>query len=161
MRREGHIIEEIVEYSNMAESFDQVLRGSKRKKSRQGRYLLAHREEVIKELSVRIADGSFTVANYRERTINESGKQRRIQILTMKDRIAVHAIMSVVDAHLNVRFIDLYNEYRSLASSGEKVSYIVARLASEYNVSERKVYSLIKRYKTECNSLIFGGGGNP
>ena len=61
----------------------------------------------------------------------------------------------------DVRFIDLYNEYRSLASSGEKVSYIVAHLASEYNVSERKVYSLIKRYKTECNSLIFGGGGNP
>ncbi len=58
----------------------------------------------------------------------------------------------------DVRFIDLYNEYRSLASSGEKVSYIVAHLASEYNVSERKVYSLIKRYKTECNSLIFGGG---
>lgn len=105
MRREGHIIEEIIEYSNMAESFDQVLRGSKRKKSRQGRYLLAHREEVIKELSGRIADGSFTVANYRERTINESGKQRRIQILTMKDRIAVHAIMSVVDSHLKKRFI--------------------------------------------------------
>lgn len=105
MRREGHIIEEIVEYSNMAESFDQVLRDSKRKKSRQGRYLLAHREEVIKELSVRIADGSFTVANYRECTINESGKQRRIQILTMKDRIAVHAIMSLVDAHLKKRFI--------------------------------------------------------
>lgn len=105
MRREGHIIEDIVEYSNMAESFDQVLRGSKRKKSRQGRCLLAHREEVIKELSGRIADGSFTVANYRERTINESGKQRRIQILTMKDRIAVHAIMSVVDAHLKKRFI--------------------------------------------------------
>ena len=105
MRREGHIIEEIVEYSNMAESFDQVLRGSKRKKSRQGRYLLAHREEVIKELSGRIAASSFTVANYRERTINESGKQRRIQILTMKDRIAVHAIMSVVDSHLKKRFI--------------------------------------------------------
>lgn len=105
MRREGHIIEEVVEYSNMAESFDQVLRGSKRKKSRQGRYLLAHREEVIKELSERIADGTFTVANYRERTINESGKERRIQILTMKDRIAVHAIMSVVDKHLKKRFI--------------------------------------------------------
>lgn len=105
MRREGHIIEEIVEYSNMAESFDQVLRGSKRKKSRQGRYLLAHREEVIKELSERIANGTFTVANYRERIINESGKERRIQILTMKDRIAVHAVMSVVDQHLKKRFI--------------------------------------------------------
>ena len=105
MRRESHIVEEVVEYSNMAESFDQVLRGSKRKKSRQGRYLLAHREEVIKELSECIAAGTFTVANYRERTIMESGKERRIQILTMKDRIAVHAIMSVVDRHLKARFI--------------------------------------------------------
>ena len=105
MRREGHIIEEVVEYSNMAESFDQVLRGSKRKKSRQGRYLLAHREEVIKELSERIGNGTFIVTNYRERTIMESGKERRIQILTMKDRIAVHAIMSVVDRHLKARFI--------------------------------------------------------
>ena len=32
MRREGHIIEEIVEYGNMSDSFDQVLRGTKRKK---------------------------------------------------------------------------------------------------------------------------------
>ena len=59
MRREGHIIEEIVEYSNISESFDQVLSGTQRKKSRQGRYLLAHREEIIKELSERIASASF------------------------------------------------------------------------------------------------------
>ena len=105
MRREGYIIEEIVDYSNMAESFDQVLRGTKRKRSRQGRYLLAHREEVIEELTARIADGSFQVSGYREREIMEGGKLRRIQVLTMKDRIAVHAIMSVVDKHLKRRFI--------------------------------------------------------
>ena len=105
MRRDGHIIEEIVEYANIAESFDQVLRGTKRKKSRQGRYLIAHREEVIKELTHRIADGSFTVQDYREREIREGGKTRRIQILTMKDRIAVHAVMAVVDRHLRRRFI--------------------------------------------------------
>ena len=105
MRREGYIIEEIVDYSNMAESFDQVLRGTKRKRSRQGRYLLAHREEVIEELTERIADGSFQVSGYREREIMEGGKLRRIQVLTMKDRIAVHAIMSVVDKHLKRRFI--------------------------------------------------------
>jgi RNA-directed DNA polymerase len=105
MRRDGHIIEEIVEYSNMAESFDQVLRGTKRKHSRQGRYLLAHREDVIKELTDRIAQGSFAVSGYRERTITESGKERHIQILTMKDRIAVHAIMAVVDKHMRTRFI--------------------------------------------------------
>lgn len=105
MRREGYIVEEVADYSNMSSSFDQVLRGSKRKKSRQGRYLLAHREEVIEELSGRIASGTCTVKDYRERTICESGKIRRIQVLTMKDRIAVHAVMSVVDRHLKKRFI--------------------------------------------------------
>ncbi len=106
MRREGHIIEEIVAYPNMAQSFDQVLRGTSRKRSRQGRWLLAHREEVIAELSAQIADGSYFIAGgYRERTIIEGGKERHIQVLTMKDRIAVHAVMSVVDEHLKCRFI--------------------------------------------------------
>ena len=84
---------------------DQVLRGTKRKESRQGRWLLAHREEVIRELSDRIKTGTYTVKDYREREINENGKIRRIQILTMRDRIAVHAIMAVVDRHLKKRFI--------------------------------------------------------
>lgn len=105
MRREGFIIEEVIDYSNMANSFDTVLQGTRRKKSRQGRELLAHREEVIQELTEQIAKGEFCVKDYRERDIIEGGKVRRIQILTMKDRIAVHAIMAVVDAHLRRRFI--------------------------------------------------------
>ena len=105
MRREGFIVEEIIDYSNMANSFDTVLQGTKRKKSRQGRELLAHREEAIQELTELIAKGEFRVKDYRERDIIEGGKVRRIQILTMKDRIAVHAIMNVVDAHLRKRFI--------------------------------------------------------
>lgn len=105
MRRDGYIIEEIVEYGNMSDSFDQVLRGTRRKESRQGQWLLAHREEVIRELSGRIKADTYTVRDYREREINENGKTRRIQILTMKDRIAVHAIMAVVDRHLKKRFI--------------------------------------------------------
>ena len=106
MHRDGHIIEEIVAYPNMAQSFEQVLRGTSRKRSRQGRYLLEHREEVIAELSAKIADGSYFIAGgYRERFIIEGGKERRIQVLTMKDRIACHAVMSVVDEHLKRRFI--------------------------------------------------------
>ena len=108
MRREGHIIEEIVEYSNMTESFDQVLSGTKRKKSRQGRYLLAHREEVIKELSECIASGTFhvTAKDIEEKDIIETGKLRHIQFFKkLKNSIAVHAIMSVVDKHLKKRFI--------------------------------------------------------
>ena len=105
MRREGHIIEEIVEYGNMSDSFDQVLRGTKRKKSRQGRWLLAHRDEVIARLTADIGNGTFAVSGYREREIVEGGKRRRIQVLTMYDRIGVHAIMAVVDKHIRRRFI--------------------------------------------------------
>lgn len=105
MRREGYIIQEIVDYGNMSESFDTVLRGMKRKRCRQGRWLLAHREEVIRDLSRQITDGTFNVTDYREREILESGKLRRIQVLPMKDRIGVHAVMNVVDRHLRKRFI--------------------------------------------------------
>ena len=97
MRREGYIIEEIIEYSNMSEAFDSVLRGTDRKRSRQGRFLLAHREKIITELTASIADGSFRLGGYHEREIEEYGKKRILQILSMKDRIAVFAIMNVVD----------------------------------------------------------------
>lgn len=33
MRREGYIVEEVADYSNMSSSFDQVLRGSNRKRA--------------------------------------------------------------------------------------------------------------------------------
>lgn len=105
MRREGYLIEEIVEPSNMEAAFRQVLRGTKRKRSRQGRIMLAHKEEVLEELSSRISDGTFRVKDYHEKIIMEGGKLRRIQVLSLKDRIAVHAIMSVVDEHLKKRFI--------------------------------------------------------
>ena len=40
-----------------------------------------------------------------------------------------------------------------MVADGEKVSYIVAALATKYDISERKVYDLIKRFKTNCNLL--------
>ena len=53
----------------------------------------------------------------------------------------------------DVQYIDLYNEYRELQGKGNKVSYIVAVLADRYGISERKVYSLIKRFQSDCNLL--------
>ena len=98
-------MEEITDYGNMSEAFDRVLRGTKRKRCRQGRFLLEHREEVIGELTASLKDGSFRLGGYHERIICEYGKVRHLQILSMKDRIAVYAVMNVVDAHLRKRFI--------------------------------------------------------
>ena len=105
MRRDGNIIQEIVEYGNMSDSFDQVLRGTVRKQCREGKELLAHREEVIANLQREIADGTFTVTEYRERDIYEYGKHRRLQIVVMERRIGCNAIMNVVDKHLHARYI--------------------------------------------------------
>ncbi len=105
MHREGYIMQEITSYGNMSEAFDRVLRGKKRKKCRQGRYLLAHREEVIAELTAKLADGSFRHGSYHERIICENGKVRHLQILSMYDRIAVYAVMNVVDQSLHKRYI--------------------------------------------------------
>ena len=49
------------------------------------------------------------------------------------------------------RYIDLYNDYTELRRHGEKVSYIVLVLSTRYALSERTVYSLIKRMNRECN----------
>lgn len=105
MRRDGYIIEEVVATDNMKASFRAVLRGTNRKHSRVGRYLLAHEDEVIAELQQRISDGSYRVSGYREMNITEAGKIRTIQVIPLKDRIAVNAVMRVVDEHLHRRFI--------------------------------------------------------
>ena len=45
---------------------------------------------------------------------------------------------------------DLYTDYCRMWSDGEKVSYSVMVLADKYGISERKVYSLIKHFQTDC-----------
>lgn len=51
----------------------------------------------------------------------------------------------------DAEYINLYADYHKLKENGEKVSYIVAVLSDRYSVSERTVYSLIKRFSSECN----------
>lgn len=89
----------------MEESFDYVLRGKKRKRSHEGAYLLRNRKKVIDELIRQISDGSFQISGYREFTICERGKERIIQCISKKDRIALNAIMNVVERKLHSRLI--------------------------------------------------------
>ena len=163
MRREGYIVEEIIEPSNMEDSFNQVLRGTKRKRSRQGRYLLAHKEEVLEELTAQIASGSFKVKDYHEREIVEAGKLRRIQILSMKDRIAVHAIMSVVDKHLRRRFIRTTSASIKRRGMHDLLSYIRRDLKDDpdgtrycYKFDVSKFYESVEQdFVMYCVDRIF------
>ena len=163
MRREGYIVEEIIEPSNMEDSFNQVLRGTKRKRSRQGRYLLAHKEEVLGELTALIASGSFRVKDYLERDIVEGGKLRRIQVLSMKDRIAVHAIMTIVDKHLRKRFIRTTSASVKKRGPHDLMAYIRRDMIDDsegtqfcYKFDIRKFYESVKQdFVMYCVNRIF------
>ena len=50
------------------------------------------------------------------------------------------------------RYIDLYSDYERMKNNGEKVTYIVPHLSSEYGISERKVYEVIKRFGKHCTA---------
>lgn len=50
----------------------------------------------------------------------------------------------------DTEYIDLFSDYHKLPDRGEKVSYIVALLSDRYGVSERKVYTIIKHFKSDC-----------
>ena len=108
MRRLGktsNIIEEICEYSNIYNSLHVVMRGRKRKKSRVGRWIMAHQDEVIKRLQEQIRTGTFCLSGYREMLVTDGPKVRRVQSVSLIERIGCNAIMAVVEDKIFKRYI--------------------------------------------------------
>lgn len=44
------------------------------------------------------------------------------------------------------KYIKLYEDYNKARKTGEKVGYVVAVLAERYQVSERTVYDVVRRF---------------
>lgn len=91
------IIEQIIAYENISNSIDVVLAGSRRKTSRTGKAILAHRDEIIAMLGQEIRSGSFELGAYREKLVTDGPKIRKVQSVSLIKRIACHAIMAVVE----------------------------------------------------------------
>ena len=53
----------------------------------------------------------------------------------------------------DTQYIALYDDYTKMQADGDKVSFIVATLAEKYHVCERTVYSLIKKFESDCKSF--------
>lgn len=104
MKRYGNIIEQIIEPKNLSDAFDYVLRGA-RGNTRTGRWMTEHRDEVLAKIRKDIEDGTFGPHGYVEFTLLEGGKNRQIQSVCKSDRIALNAIMSVVERYCNPSFI--------------------------------------------------------
>ena len=99
------LIDEIIEYGNISSSIDVVLRGRKRKRLRTGRYILAHRDEIIAKLQKEIKEGTFHITGYREMEVTDGGKVRKVQSVNLYERIGCNAIMHIVEQHVFKRYI--------------------------------------------------------
>lgn len=91
-----HLTERAAEYVNISDSLDYELRG-KRKNTRDGRWILAHRDWVVSATRQSILNGTFRPGRYREMTICERGKTRVIQSISLLRSIGIHAVMKVVE----------------------------------------------------------------
>lgn len=99
-----HLTEEAAEWQNISDSLDYELRG-KRKKTWSGRWILKHREWVIRATRASILGGTLRPGKYREKTINERGKVRTIQCISLLRSIGIHAVMKVVEKYLDRSFV--------------------------------------------------------
>lgn len=105
MKRYGYIIKEIITDENLYKAVHQVVRGKKRKKSRDGRKILKREDAVVRLLRIKIGNGTFVTPKFKEKDIKERNKWRRIQVFPYMSRIGESAVMEVVDKYLKKRYI--------------------------------------------------------
>ena len=114
MKRYGYLIEQVIEESNLLGAFHIVMRGKKR--TRTVRHFKKNRDAILQEISEEIKTGRYAPSGFREFTVMENGKLRDIQSLPFKDRIALHAIMAVLNKALGGMLIR--DTYASLPNRG-------------------------------------------
>ena len=163
MHREGYIIEEIVEYDNFSLAFDTVLSGRKRKKSRTGRNLIANKENKIEQLIECIRRGWIEPIKYKEIDVDDGVKPRRVQVVSIEDRIKASAVMNVVDKHLKKRFIRTSSASIKNRGMHDLMRYICRDMLEDpegtkyvYKFDIKKFYeSVVQDFVMYCVKKIF------
>lgn len=62
------------------------------------------------------------------------------------NRKSIEALRDVGIRVGDIRYIDLYMDVMKMTDAGDKKTYAVAVAADRYNVSERLVYDIVKRF---------------
>lgn len=99
------LIEQIVSDANLDLAIETVLRTKKRRKSKGGKRILTHREEVKQRLRKEISEGTFRITGYEEFQVKDGGKVRKVQCINLYQRIGVSAIMEIIERYVKRRYI--------------------------------------------------------
>ena len=154
MKRDGYIIEEIVEQSNLEASFDSVVRGTLRKSLREGQWLLANREAFLQTVREEILSGKVQLGDYHEKIITEGGKMRHIQVFSMRDRIKINAVMTVVDTHLRRRYIRTTGASIKHRGMHDLMQYIRRDMKEDASIKYWYKFDIQKCYDTVRHEFV-------
>lgn len=114
MKRYGYLIEKVIDKDNLSNAFDAVLQGKKR--NRTTRYFKRNKDQILSTIADEIEIDVYTPSGFTEFSIVEHNKERTIQSLPFRDRIALHAIMNVLAEIFNKMLIR--DTYSSLPDRG-------------------------------------------
>ena len=157
MKREksSDILAEICTEANIRQSITAVLRGSHRKKTKEGRRIIENIDKVTARLIHEISTGSFKISGFTEMHVVEGGKPRTVQSVPLYDRIGVHAIMTVIENHVKRRYI-----HTTAASiKGRGVHFLLRRIVEDLAADPegmRYIYEsdVKKFYESVCQDFM-------
>lgn len=72
--------------------------------------------------------------------------------MRVADFIRIHKEMMNLLSNYNVKmddfkYVEMFEDFDKMVKEGDKVSYIVACLAEEYDMCEASVYRVLKKFK--------------
>lgn len=132
MKRIGakaNIIDEIISEANLRESIARVMRGRKRRRTREGRWILQNQDRVVEILRERIGSGEFTVTSIGRMTVTDGPKIREVQFCKRRiEAIGLHAIMRVVEAKVHTRYVST----TAASIKGRGVHYLLRKIREDF-----------------------------
>lgn len=117
MHRHNNLIDAIADPENLKLSVKEVIRGSKKKRYRSSKRILADIDGFINSIRPSILNGTWIPEKYTEFSTVEGRKVRIIQSLPIPSRIVLHAIMNIVGKDLMVKAA-IRDTYSSMKGRG-------------------------------------------
>lgn len=146
----GNLIPEIITLDNIKSAVCNIIDSPEKRNSFQGKQILENLDEFASNLAQSLAKGEFELGKYHTREIKEGPKIRVIQVFSIKSRIALSAVMNVIDSRLESRYIRTTGSAIKERGAADMLNYIRRTIKNDpegtkyvYKADIRKFYESI------------------
>ena len=159
MKRANHLFEKLIQPETLYKAFRLCSDGKQHYKA--VKKFSENLKENLKELQTELENGTYTTGEYRIKTINEHGKERKIHILPYKDRVLQRALGIVLDeyvyrtltanthASLEGRGIhSALNQIKKYCTLGKNEREVIEQAFQALSLSARAYHRILKVSRT-------------